>query len=535
MPDTIIVTGATAPSGTKFYIARQGENIACIPKSSMKVGSNTFVDLLDDAEITLFDQKGKAEFIQQVKVVEHFPPLAIAERIGWNGNIYALQNGGVLASSPMETYIAFKPLTERVATSGIRTRWKSKLANPLAGHILGELALMVPFVSPLLPFMPGIKNFGIFLVASAGKGKTTLLEFASSLVGQVTDGINKPYWVSLHATDNSLEDRMVQCRDHPFLLDDFSRMTAGQTREGRSAALTKLSYLIEGGTVKGRKGEGEELPCRFVALVTANEGMLDLIDQHNENDVAAADRLLTIKVPAEWKAGVYESVPATFDDGPTFAKALMDVARKNHGTAYLHFMQKLVKLAAKDREALEQRLEGDIAEFIRRSGQNVREGTDYRIAASFGAVYAAGKLAKEFGTLPKAFNPGRTALAAYRLHLAERIDRAPFVERLLELAKRPDILDVSDIPDGSDVRAAATAALGTLHKKPDCVELRIHPSKIRQAFGDWDRIKASSVVRDELIRNNEPHLARKASLAPGMPKTRLFCFRVPNDPMPDQT
>lgn len=530
MPDNITVTGATAASGTLYYVAWQGASIACIPKAAMKVGSNAFVDLLNEAGITLFDNKQRSEFINLAKTVAEFPPTAIAERIGWNGNTYAIADGTVCSPQPCQTVLAFTPVRSRIERVGDLEDWLPGVADLLTGTVLGELVVTIQFLSPVLKFMPDVKNFGVVLVAPAGKGKTSLLEYASSVIGQVTNGQNTPYWLSLYATDNSLEDDMQEHRDHPLLLDDFSRMSAGQSREGRSAALTKLSYLLEGGRVKGRKGEKRIEPCRFVALVTANEGMLDLIDQLNENDVAAADRLLTIKVPEDWKEGVFEHVPDGFADGPALSHAIMRGARASHGVAYPCFIEQLVKLAAEDEEALCNRLESDIAEFISRSGGNVSQGTDYRVARSFGAIYAAGRLAKEFGALPKSFKPGRTALEAYRLHLAQRVVRKSFAQILNDLVEHPDVLDVSDAKPGKALSKAANAALGTLRRKRDGLELRIDPSKIELAIPNWQRIKGNAEVRRALIRNNEAHLARKSQLAPEMPKVRLFCFRVPNVP-----
>ena len=266
MSDQITIAGVTAPSGKKFYIARQGGNVACVPKSSLRVGSNAFVDVLESADITLFTHKDSAAFREQAKAVVEFPSAAIAEQVGWNGDFYALQDGCILTPSHSETILSFKALTDRITRSGAFLLWRNRVAGPLEGHVLGELALMIPFVAPLLRFMPDVKNFAVCIVADAGKGKTTLLDFAASEIGNLSGVGIKPYWISLYATDNSLEDRMVECRDHPLLLDDFSRMTAGQSRKERSAALTKLSYLIEGGTMKGRKGEKEVEPCRFIMI-----------------------------------------------------------------------------------------------------------------------------------------------------------------------------------------------------------------------------------------------------------------------------
>ena len=72
----------------------------------------------------------------------------------------------------------------------------------------------------------------------------------------------------------------------------------------------------------------------------------------------------------------------------------------------------------------------------------------------------------------------------------------------------------------------ATQALGTLLVKSTYREVRVDPKKILIAFPDWDRLKEDKDVLNYLVKDGN-HRKAKASLAPGIEKRRLWCFRFP--------
>ena len=401
------------------------------------------------------------------------------------------------------------------------------VAKPLTGLLFGEFMVIFPFVAPLLRFLPQLDNFGILLVAPKGKGKTTLLDFAASTIGGVKGSSGKPYWTLLNSTLNAFEDQMSQHRDLPLMLDDSSRTLATMDQKQAGQFMSGLAYLMEGGEPKARLGQISPPKCRFTFVITANAGMLENFESISAIDDAALDRLLAIRVPSDWEHGTFEFLPEGYVDSANFARTLRAAALQNHGHAFRRFIKKLVKEAETDQAGLSQKLEGYIAEFKSRAAPNSNEGSDHRIALAFGAIYAAGKLAQEFGVIPETFKPGKTALAAYRLHLAERHSVLTPLERLLQIANSPQTLLIDKNADREEQARKAESALATLHLRPDCRELKIRPGKIQTAWPGWDQSKSNAELRRLLLGNDGNHLATKSALASGMPKERLYRFRLP--------
>ena len=213
--------------------------------------------------------------------------------------------------------------------------------------------------------------------------------------------------------------------------------------------------------------------------------MLENFESVSAIDDAALDRLLTIRVPGDWEFGTFEFLPEGYVDSPNFARILRAASLQNHGHAFRRFMKRLAKAAANDQAGLSQKLEGYIAEFKLRAAPNSNEGSDHRIALAFGAIYAAGKLAQKFGVIPESFKPGNTALAAYRLHLAERHSVLTPLERLKQLARSPNVLHIDSSADQVERAERAKFALATLYTQQGYRALRIHPNMISTAIPGW--------------------------------------------------
>lgn len=525
------ISGATAPSGTQYVIASRGGVSAIVSLDECTLGATGYANKLAIQGYRMFDNADRKEFIEGVKAIKTYPNANIAERIGWadDGSTFAMPDGTIISGSKSGRvdYKTFLPKQDGLGKAGTQEGWLDTVAIPLSGLLLGEFMLIFPFVSPVMQFLPQLDNFGILLVAPKGKGKTTLLDCAASVIGGVKGAQGGPYWALLNSTINALEDHMETVRDHPLMLDDSSRALATLDRKQAGQFMAGLAYLMEGGQPKARLGVKPPPKSRFTFVITANAGMLDLYDKISGIDDAALDRLLTIRVPEEWCHGTFEAIPKGYEHSPEFATALRAGAIENHGHAFRKFMKTLTKAVAKDRDGLLTKLEAHVSEFVRRAALLSTDGTDYRIVQAFAAIYAAGKLAVEFESLPSIFKPGKTALAAYRLHLAERKSVKTPLERLEELAASAQVLRIDERKDDSNLSAKATASLATLHSKSDRRELRIHPSKIEAALPGFNKANPNQAWRDLLIAGDGRHLAAKSTLAPGMDKERLYRFRLP--------
>ena len=531
MSDDIVVTGATAPSGKKYYVAAQGANVACIPKTEMTVGSTAFINRLTAADITLFTNADKAQFLAQAKAISQFPPLAIAEQVGWNGNLFAMPDGSLAQplGSSLEGFSAFIPTSDRFASTGSLKRWKADVAEKLSGQLFGELMLIFPFVSPLLRLNPSFENFGLLLVAAKGKGKTTLLDLSASVVGGVKGGTGQPYWHLLSFTLNALEDLMEEHRDHPLMLDDSSRTLATMDKKQAGQFMTGLAYLLEGGQPKARLGNRPAPKSRFAFQITANASMLDVLESVSAVEDAALDRLLTLRIPDDWEYGTFKFLPDDYDDAPTYAAALKAAAIGNHGHAFRKFVKCLVQSENTDPAGLRDEISSYVAEFKRKAGPTSNEGTDHRIVLAFAAIYVAGKLAQKFRVIPASFRPGRTALQTYRLHMAERQSVLTPLQQLERLARSDRTLRIDPDADRQERAANAQSALATIYLKDGHREMRVSPKCIEAALPGFGRGKQMAEFRRLMLPGDGGHLTAKSVLAPGMGKMRLYRFRLPGE------
>lgn len=531
MTTELIVRGATAPSGVRYVCIIQGNAKAWIPEARFHVGAEPPYGSISEQGIRLFDKSETNALTQQIKALSDFPATNIVEKVGWNGDTYALPDGSVFAPTSGETVVAFLTPNIGYATRGSLKMWRRQVAAPLGGQTLGALALMMMFVSPLLRFLPEVRNFAIELVAKQGGGKTTLQALASSAIGNPTLGAGPTYWMPLDTTLNAVEDIMAEHADLPLIFDDSNNLDAGQGQKALGQLYQSLAFKLWGGEPKARKGATARQNYRTTTLISANQSIRELAGGSSKRTLAAVDRLLTISVPNEWNYGVYESLPKGFGTGADYARSMMSAAGANHGMAYRRFIRKLVDELGRGEADLNRRIEGYQQRFLRKADCNRNSGSELRVAEAFATIYAAGKLAQRYGALPK-LPFGLAAISrCYRLHQLERLAHKPFDERLRLLLSRSDVLQI-ETKSANLESSRLRSSIGTVWPTKRGPELRMTDANARRAFADWDQIYSTAEVSGHLRTEGQlshRHRQPKASLAPGMKKERLWCFRLPEN------
>ena len=268
-----------------------------------------------------------------------------------------------------------------------------------------------------------------------------------------------------------------------------------------------------------------------VALISGRMPLQDLIGSEER-----PSHLITLPTLGKDGGGIFGGIQADQESSPTLGDACLAAALANHGHAFRRFITKLQARMLADEAKLRQSLSGWrslFLEIVRDAGISVN---DQWTARHFASIYAAGRLAKAMGILPKSFRC--LDAARHCLELSQTApalgEAVPFADQLLALCQSGKVLRVDKAPkklsglDKGKIRAAVGGVIGVLHNYGSLPELRIPTENITRAFPNWAVINGRKDVRD-LLKMDGRNLCAKAVLAPGMAATRLFCFRIPAD------
>lgn len=523
MIENISISGLIAPSGARYVYFKLHEAAACIPINRFVVGAKGAGTELAEAGIPIFGNAAWAKITDRISKIEHWTEANIIERVGWNGASFTLPDGSVFQNDGQRFIVAFERHRNKCSEKGTIKAWKKSVARPLQGQQLAVFTLMLAFMPPLLALTQRVGNFGFEIVGRKGTGKSTLQHLMSSVLGGAIQGDDGHYWISLDTTLNAIEDVMPVHSDMPIIMDEANLLAADATRQVKAARFQAIAFKLGYGSQKGRLGAPATRDYRLGFLISSNEPLASLIGT-DASARAAADRLITLSLNDDRTYGVFDFVPKRYGSASNFARSLIAAANDQHGTAFRRFIKGLVEQRANDEEALKAEIEDHLSTFRDQTGVDGNDGSARRIVDAFGLVFAAGKLAKKYGALPKQLHCGEAALACYRLYQGHNESlRKPFADRLRDLAACPEALRLNGSPAASidEIKDAQF-----LLDKGDS-HLLIYPNKIERMFPDWDAIKHTDEVAQHLKRDGA-HLKVKKKVIPGEKPKRLFCFKLPH-------
>lgn len=527
MDNSMHVEGFTAPSGREWILAIDGERRGWVPRRAFHGGARDAIDQLGRQNVVIIGASRLKALIDRVAALSVFPTHQLIENIGWNGCHFALPDGTVFSpenSVPGE--VIFDRLYNRCAKRGTLRKWKRRVATPLAGQNIATFVLSLAFAAPILKLTNRVGNFGFELVGPKGTGKSTFQQIMSSVLGGAIQGEDGHYWTSFDATPGGLEQAMASHSDLPMILEEANLYIAGESPRVRGEHFKALAFRLGGGFDKRRYGHGAAGEFRFVYLTSSNEPLAELIGRDSEAARAAADRLITIPIPADRPHGLFDSIPDGFTSGSDFARTLIAAADLNHGHAIRRFLRRLVNARATNEGRLKSDIAALIARFCEKAEVDTTDGSAMRVAEAFGIVYAAGEVARRYGALPQRLRCGPAVLACYRLHLAKDAHIQSFASILAEITERDDVIDLGKGKvTGIDPIVLASAP-AFVRERGGKRELWIRPSRINALIPRWDSMRRDPEV-DALIKREGQHKKVKRPLGPGGSEDRVYCFRLP--------
>lgn len=517
------VSGLVSQSGDKYVRISDGPTEVIASLDQLTTSPQEIKRLLTRHNLIVLGNKTIDSLCEQIEAICDWKPQTIACGVGWvTKGVFALHDGSL--HGPAEEHgpiiTTMEPDREKGASRGRLYKWKKRVALPLSGQAIPSFAVCFAFTPPLIALIDTM-NILFELVSPAARGKTTVQQLASSVWGNPSRNSGQPYWVTMRTTINGLEQTMREHADLPIIMDEANLFANETSPKERAKAFQAIAFILASGMEKERFDRpANRTAFRVGFLSSTNEPLSKLLGQGDDVARAAMERLLTIPIGHERRHGIFDFIPDEHQDAASYIGRLMKAADRNYGLAGPKFVAALASARAEDEAALKKQIGKHITRFRKQLGIDSNNGSQMRISQAFGLVYAAGKLAREYGCLPDDFKVGPAVEATYRLHLAHISELLPFAERLAVLRDNPETVRWSK----RKPKAVASAKI-IHHRKKGELWIRGRRKDILKIFPDWNAIRRTEEVKAHLIRENDrDHTKRFAG--PGLEEVRLYVFRL---------
>jgi uncharacterized protein (DUF927 family) len=267
--------------------------------------------------------------------------------------------------------------------NGSIEEWRDGPAKAASGHVLPVLAISAALAGPLLN-LASVEGGGVHFFGQSSKGKTTLLQMASSVWGR---GATPGYVRTWRATANGLEGAAAGATDTALILDELGQV------DGRDLAAALYSLANGAGKARAmRDGALREPRSWRVLTLSSGEVPIDAKLAEERGKKSRAGQLVRmLDIPAERAYGVFDHAGP---DGDTaaFAKYCKLMAASAYGTAGPELVRRLIAedVRGEDVRAM-------VNDFVAAEVPAGSDGQVDRAAQRLGIIAAAGELATSFG------------------------------------------------------------------------------------------------------------------------------------------
>lgn len=322
--------------------------------------------------------------------------LVYAAQGGWTKNGKAFVRFDKAIGQPLANIVGFR----RPRTNDLRTvvkrygsvgSWKSAVAAPAQSSSILMFSISAAFAAPILKVL-GMNTFGFCMFGESRSGKTLATVAAGSVIGKGTVA----HLLDWNATDNRLQEQLPELNDCIAPIDDLMSMK-GTDRE-KYSRVKSLAYIFALGAGTGRHSSYSAASAENWRTIVLSSNELSL------RDLAARSR-------AERNAGEtvrFIDLPATLGSGQDIFDRKSEVRQqlswqewfkaceKNQG----HVFEAFLRLLIREKPEIRKLIKGHVRTFVS-SVQDEMDGNLARdIAAKFGLVYAAGRIAIKFRLVP---------------------------------------------------------------------------------------------------------------------------------------
>jgi hypothetical protein len=235
---------------------------------------------------------------------------------------------------------------------------------------------------------------------------------------------------------------------------------------------------------------------------------------------ALASRMITIRIRKDEPYGVLTSLPKGCSTSQRSIEAVRAAIDEHYGSAGRAFIARVVEAATSDQEGLRRFLQKRMAGFLERVERDHRSA---RVRNAFALTYAAGRLARDWGILPKAWGPLLPAiLTVYRSVQPPSRKKPTALDRIKAYREkhRSEIVRASALSKPY-TRAEFDTAAGFTRKGQAGEELLVPSTRLKAEFPDhvevMRELRRQGVAKTERgeNRSSPSKLPKKSARWPG--------------------
>ncbi len=267
--------------------------------------------------------------------------------------------------------------------AGSLDEWREQVSQVCLGNHRLVMAMSAAFAAPLLNPLEQ-QGFGINIHGGSSAGKTTALRAGKSVMG------DPEHIGSWKQTATALESTAAQHNDNTLFLDEMGQLDPKDAGD--------VAYMLANGKGKARGkrsgGLREALVWRLIFLSSGEVSLSGHMAQAKQKAKAGQMvRLIDLPADAGQGLGLFDVLPDGFDHGGAFADHLKTVTQQYHGTAFIAFLEALVKDMPGHLQTVKN-YRAQWREAYMPGGYDSQVG---RVADAFATIAAGGELATDFG------------------------------------------------------------------------------------------------------------------------------------------
>lgn len=307
------------------------------------------------------------------------PTRRLVTKIGWHGSSFVLPSQII---GPDKNRLGFNgPRACAVDQEGTLDEWREKIGKYCIGNSRLALGVSLAFAGPLLQIL-GLENGGVHFVGKNGKGKSTILLAATSVIS------GKWYCSSWRATVNGLERLGAEHNNLTLILDELGQQDPKEVGEA--------VYQLGNGALKVRWNGNSSKPLPHFSLAFISSGEISLEEHiHTAGKKVMGgqkDRLVDIPAEPEGGFGVYENLHE-FPSGEALSDHLRLQTAKSYGTPLIAYLERLTQNMEESKAFVAEKMDEFQQHYVP-EGDKARIA---RVARRFAVIAAAGELATRHG------------------------------------------------------------------------------------------------------------------------------------------
>jgi hypothetical protein len=331
-----------------------------------------------------------------------------ASAVGWYDGHRAFVHPNGTIGKPRADALILPPRTPTTqqqfefGCKGSYSQWLKLVAKPARYSSFMVLGICMALAAPLLDFLD-FHSFGILLSAPSKSGKSTVLVAAGSVIGI-------PYEKALpnfRTTDTALGEVPAAFNDMVLLLNELALLKGNA--KGRHESMRDFAYgFAEGhGTTYSKFVTHDNGNCnpkwRGLGFATGEETLDQIAAAAGESRAMGASiRWLDLRGNQRGAKDIFDRCPkeVSADERTKWVRqqcqALRQAAADNHGVAFVHYIERVIKR----RRKIKGRLQPLIEHFVDAVVNQTNEPAVQHLASCFGLIRAAGILGAQLDILP---------------------------------------------------------------------------------------------------------------------------------------